>query len=80
MMTPMAQQSTGRPYRCRPTTSGAKKKKWSSAGQYQAWPHIAASPLPQSLSMKAVPPTIPVPSLLAQILRGSTGLLDKAVL
>lgn len=26
MMTPMAQQSTGRPYRCRPTTSGAKKK------------------------------------------------------
>lgn len=23
MMTPMAQQSTGRPYRCRPTTSGA---------------------------------------------------------
>lgn len=23
MMTPMAQQSTGRPYLCRPTTSGA---------------------------------------------------------
>lgn len=25
MMTPMAQQSTGRPYRCRPTTSGAAR-------------------------------------------------------
>lgn len=27
MMTPMAQQSTGRPYRCLPTTSGAKERK-----------------------------------------------------
>lgn len=35
MMTPMAQQSTGRPYRCRPTTSGAANTAstgWSVSG------------------------------------------------
>lgn len=50
MMTPMAQQSTGRPYRCRPTTSGAANT--VPIGQYQAWPSLVpftpTSPLPRA--------------------------------
>lgn len=33
MMTPIAQQSTGRPYRCRPTTSGAAGHRRVAGGQ-----------------------------------------------
>lgn len=89
MMTPMAQQSTGRPYRCRPTTSGAANRTHLlvsiSPGLALYHPHPFAgmgtfSPTTQSQALKAVShPALPY-SLLAQVFGGPTGLLDEAIL
>lgn len=89
MMTPMAQQSTGRPYRCRPTTSGAANRTHLlvsiSPGLALYHPHPFAgmgtfSSTTQSQALKAVShPALPY-SLLAQVFGGPTGLLDEAIL
>lgn len=38
-MTPMAQQSTGRPYLCLPTTSGAESKKNAESNFFLLYDH-----------------------------------------
>lgn len=89
MMTPMAQQSTGRPYRCRPTTSGAANSVHLLVnirlGQALYHPYPLPGMGTSSLLPRATPgrlsPTLPCPPpLLAQILGGPTGLLDEAIL
>lgn len=88
MMTPMAQQSTGRPYRCRPTTSGAayivpigsSVSGLTRPGTSHIHSLGTSFPPTQSHSLKVVSHPAPATPLLAQVLRGPTGLLDEAIL
>lgn len=65
MMTPVAQQSTGLPYLCLPTTSGAAK----SATTWLSPQQQAAAPLQK-----------PAGCSLTQVLGRPTGVLDEPVL
>lgn len=67
MMTPMAQQSTGLPYRCRATTSGAERKEKHSQEDKQRTNLGTQYHIQQSY-------------VGTQILRRSTGFSDGAVL
>lgn len=89
MMTPMAQQSTGRSIPL-PAYHLWGCKQDPSAGQYQPWPGLVPpTPIcwdgdflhyPESVFEGCVPPCpCPTPCFCPGI-RGSTGLLDEAIL